>query len=49
MGENSNFMLIPMLNKALDQILEWQPASIQAYSTELIQPLLKFFKKIISG
>jgi selenocysteine lyase/cysteine desulfurase len=45
MGESSNFMLIPMLNKALDEILEWQPAGGQAYSTELIQPLLKFFKE----
>jgi selenocysteine lyase/cysteine desulfurase len=42
MGENSNFILLPMLHKALDQIQEWGVPTIQDYSTELIQPLIRF-------
>jgi len=44
MGENSNFILLPMLHKALDQIQEWGVPSIQDYSTELIQPLSLFLR-----
>lgn len=31
MGEASNFILVPMLIKALEQLLEWQPKNIQTY------------------
>ncbi len=31
MGERSNFILIPMMGKALEVVLEWQPEQIQKY------------------
>jgi len=31
MGERSNFIQVPMMIKALEQILEWSPAGIQRY------------------
>ncbi|MEK6152387.1 aminotransferase class V-fold PLP-dependent enzyme [Flavobacteriaceae bacterium 3-367] len=31
MGEASSFILVPMLIKALEQLLEWQPKNIQNY------------------
>ena len=31
MGEQSNFILVPMLLRALQQLNEWQPDNIQAY------------------
>jgi selenocysteine lyase/cysteine desulfurase len=34
-----------MLHHALDQIMQWGVASIQQYSTELIQPLCNYFKE----
>lgn len=34
-GERSNFTLVPMMNAALEQILEWGPANIQQYAREL--------------
>jgi selenocysteine lyase/cysteine desulfurase len=40
-GERSNFILVPMMIKALQQILEWQPANIQSYCRELTQELTK--------
>jgi len=30
-GERSNFILVPMMIEALDQLLEWDPANIQEY------------------
>jgi selenocysteine lyase/cysteine desulfurase len=30
-GESSNFILLPMLIKAIDQLLAWSPANIQEY------------------
>ncbi len=44
MGEQSNFILMPMLAAALTQLLEWQPERIQRYCKELttsIFPKLK--------
>lgn len=35
-GESSNFILVPMLIKALEQLLEWGPANVQAYCSELV-------------
>lgn len=41
-GQSSNFILLPMLNEALRQILEWQPAEIQKYCGQLTEPLVDF-------
>lgn len=38
-GERSNFILVPMLIKALEQLLEWQPANIQQYCRQLTHDL----------
>ncbi len=40
MGEFSNFMLMPMLDAALSQLLEWEPARIQDYAGRLTDPLI---------
>ena len=37
MGEQSNFILAPMLLTALEQINEWDPENIQRYCAELIE------------
>jgi len=37
MGEVSNFIAIPMLTKAIEQILAWQPQNIQEYCQEISQ------------
>jgi selenocysteine lyase/cysteine desulfurase len=39
-GERSNFVLLPMLAAALEQIGAWGPASIQSYCRSLTQDLL---------
>jgi len=39
-GEQSNFVLLPMLEAALRQLLEWQPARVQAYCRALLQDIL---------
>ena len=39
MGERSNFILTPILNTALEQVLEWTPAVVQAYCAALGQQL----------
>ena len=41
MGEQSQFMLAPMLLNALKQINEWQPARIQAYCKDLVEEPLQ--------
>jgi selenocysteine lyase/cysteine desulfurase len=41
-GALGNFILLPMLNAALDQLLEWRTESIQSYCEQLTQPLLDF-------
>jgi len=42
-GENANFIAVPMLNTSIILLLEWTPESIQAYcheiSKEFIEPL----------
>lgn len=45
-GEASNFILMPMLQAALKQILSWGPENIQAYSKQLIQPLLNYMRSL---
>lgn len=37
MGERANFTLLPMAIAALEQLLEWQPARIQAYCDALMR------------
>lgn len=41
-GEFSNFILLPMLNAAIEQILKWDPAYIQSYCEQLSKPLIAF-------
>jgi selenocysteine lyase/cysteine desulfurase len=38
MGETTNFIQMPMLEAALTQLLDWQPARIQTYCAELMAP-----------
>jgi selenocysteine lyase/cysteine desulfurase len=45
MGEYSNFILLPMMNAALQQILEWQPARIAAYSETISAPLIEWLQQ----
>ncbi|MFY7997724.1 MAG: aminotransferase class V-fold PLP-dependent enzyme [Candidatus Kapaibacteriota bacterium] len=45
MGEQSNFVLIPMLNAALTQLLEWQPGRVQEYCADLNTPLVEFCQR----
>lgn len=42
MGEQSNFVLVPMLRAAITQLLEWQPERIQEYCKNLTQPLIQY-------
>lgn len=39
-GESSNFVLIPMLQAALDQVREWTPIGVQDYARTLTEGLL---------
>ncbi len=45
LGESSNFILVPMLQKALDQLLEWGPQNVQNYCEELSLPLVSFLQE----
>ena len=41
-GESSNFILVPMLVTAIQQLLQWKPENIQAYCQEITtKPLQK--------
>jgi selenocysteine lyase/cysteine desulfurase len=44
-GEFSNFILLPMLNRALQQITEWDAVAIQDYCGNLIKPLLNLLQE----
>ena len=35
MGESSNFILVPMLSEAINQIIEWTPEAIQEYCGDI--------------
>ncbi|MEP0985850.1 aminotransferase class V-fold PLP-dependent enzyme [Ekhidna sp.] len=35
-GEHSNFILVPMLNKAINQLIRWGPEKIQGYTENLM-------------
>ena len=39
-GEKSNFLLVPMLERAIRQILEWTPQAIQTYTREIAREAL---------
>jgi selenocysteine lyase/cysteine desulfurase len=43
-GEMSNFALIPAVNTALQQLLEWQPENIQEYCARLNKSLVSTLK-----
>jgi selenocysteine lyase/cysteine desulfurase len=45
MGEFSNFINLPMVEKALDLLIEWQPAEIQNYAKNLGNPYIERLRK----
>lgn len=45
-GETSNFILMPILKAGLAQVNAWQVSNIQAYTKDLIQPLLTYLRSI---
>ncbi len=44
-GEFSNFISLPMLKAALEQIIEWDPKNIQAYCGNLVAPIYSFLEE----
>ncbi|MEP6952024.1 MAG: aminotransferase class V-fold PLP-dependent enzyme [Ginsengibacter sp.] len=44
-GEFSNFILTPMFNTALEQIITWEVNLIQDYCSDLIKPLVQVLKE----
>jgi len=44
-GEYGNFILLPMMNAAIEQILEWKTDNIQSYCDELTKPLVSYLKE----
>ena len=42
-GQSSNFISVPMLNEALDQLLNWGVGEIQEYCGLLAVPLINYF------
>ena len=44
-GEFSNFIALPMLKSALEQILDWEVKHVQNYCFELLQPLRDFLER----
>ena len=46
MGENSQFIAVPMLTAALELIQEWGVGNIQDYASKLSQPYFERFKKM---
>jgi selenocysteine lyase/cysteine desulfurase/uncharacterized protein YbaR (Trm112 family) len=40
-GEYSNFILVPMLRRALDILIDWNPDRISAYCSDLSSPLIQ--------
>jgi len=43
-GEFSNFIALPMIKAALEQILKWKPENIQNYCFDLLSPLRKYLE-----
>jgi len=46
MGEQSNFVSLPMLNKAIKQLLAWSPEGIQAYCADLWKSILPSLQEL---
>jgi selenocysteine lyase/cysteine desulfurase len=46
MGECSNFIQVPMLTAAIDQLVKWTPAAIQDYCARLQAPFLSRLKEL---
>ena len=46
MGEQSNFVLTPMLSAAIEQLLEWGVDNIQGYCRELTKAPLQYLQEI---
>ncbi len=46
MGEQSNFALVPMLNRAIEQLLDWKPEEIQTYCGHLWDQILPELKAL---
>lgn len=40
-GESSNFILVPMFIKAIEQLLEWQPSEIQKYCMRITKKAIQ--------
>lgn len=45
-GESANFILTPMLTRAIEQVNEWGPENIQAYCRKLTTPFIKAFENL---
>lgn len=45
-GESANFILTPMLTKAISQVNEWGPQNIQDYCEKLTSPYIKELKEL---
>jgi len=45
-GEFSNFILLPMMKAALEQLQEWQVGKIQAYCKRMTAPFLRQFEEM---
>lgn len=45
MGEFSNFINLPMVEKALDLLIQWQPGEIQNYAKNLEKPYIERLRK----
>jgi len=44
-GQSSNFILMPMLDEALRQLLDWGIDEIQSYARQLSEPLISYFRE----
>ena len=44
-GERSNQIQVPMLNAALDMVLEWGPERVQEYCENLLEPFEEIFRE----
>ncbi|PSL06577.1 aminotransferase class V-fold PLP-dependent enzyme [Cecembia rubra] len=44
-GEYGNFILLPMFNAAMEQLLDWGVDNIQHYCNDLTLPLVQFFRE----
>ncbi|MFP2996952.1 aminotransferase class V-fold PLP-dependent enzyme [Spongiivirga sp. MCCC 1A20706] len=45
-GESSNFVLTPMLSRAIEQLLEWKPESIQEYCHEISKEAIEKLRQL---